>query len=191
MEPLKTSDKRQGSRLRLTAFATLVVAVVMLCAGLALVAIQHRLQTDVVDRALQRYSADLEEQFLEGVLPLVLPEPRTGEWVAQVVYADATVLASTENMSGQRALADPEGDVQRRNATVAISDREYRLLSRRVGDVVIHTGTPVDHVEVADDALRTGLAYTIPAVTLLLGFLAWVLIGRREPVATDVGGELT
>ena len=158
----------------------------MLCAGLALLTIHHRLQTNDVDKTLQSYSSELEEEFLEGLLPRLLPEGRPSEDVAQVVYADATVLASTPNMAGQRALDDPDGDVQHRTTTLAIADDQYRLLSRRVGDVVIHTATPIDHIEVADDALRTGLAVTIPALTLLFGFLAWVLVGRRASAAPDV-----
>ena len=186
MENLKTSENEMASRLRLTAFATLVIAVVLLCGGLALMTIHHRLQTDDVDVTLQLYSANLEDEFLEGVLPRVLPEGGSSEDVAQVVYADATVLASTANMANQRALDDPDGPVQHRNTKLAIADDQYRVLSRRVGDVVIHTATPIDHVEVADDALRTGLAFIIPALTLLFGFLAWVLLGRRVSTAPDI-----
>lgn len=186
MENLKTSENEVAGRLRLTAFATLVIAVILLCAGLALMTIHHRLQTNDVDETLRSYSADLEEEFLEGVLPRLLPEGESSTDVAQVVYADATVLASTPNMAEQRALDDPDGDVQHRNTKLAIADEQYRVLSRRVGDVVIHTATPIDHVEVADDALRTGLAFIIPALTLVFGFLAWVLLGRRVSAAPEV-----
>lgn len=173
------NGRKPASRLRLTAIATLVAAVVMLCAGLALMTLQHRLQTDNVDEKLQAQSREIEQVFDAGNLPLVLEQGDSEDEVAQVVYA-GTVLASTDNMSSQRALPSPDGDVRRQSTTLAISDSPYRLLSRDVGDqVVIHTGLPMDHVEEADDSLRTALAFIIPAVTLVFGFLAWWLLGRR------------
>lgn len=179
MEPLKTNENPRASRLKLTAFATLVVAVVTLVAGLALLSIQHRVLTNNLDDKLASYSANIERDRTAGGPALVIAQQGSDVMIAQVTFADSTVLASTTNMEGQRALASPDGEVQHRTTTLAISDNRYRLLSRRAGDVVIHTGVPVDHVEEADDALRVGLAFTIPAVTLLFGFLAWWLIGRR------------
>jgi hypothetical protein len=175
-----------SSRLRLTALATLVIAVVMLCAGLALMMLQHRFQTDDVDETLQARSEDIEEAFNAGSMRPVLDAGDSEGWAAQVVYGQSDVLASTANMSGQRALSAPDGDVQGRSTTLAISDEPYRVLSRRINDlVVIHTATPIPHIEKADDALRTSLAFVIPAVTLLFGFLAWWLIGRRVTSAPD------
>ena len=58
-------------------------------------------------------------------------------------------------------------------------------MSRSVGDIVIHTGTPIDDVEESVRALRTGLLIAIPAVALLLGALIWWLVGRTlRPVET-------
>lgn len=175
--------------MRLTALATLVIAVVMLCAGLALMMLQHRLQTDDVDADLWDQSVEIEQALNDGSMRPVLSPQAPPDAVAQVVFGASGVLASSANMSGQRALNAPKGDVEHRSTSVAISDRPYRLLSRRVGPgVVIHTGVPIDSVERADDALRTGLAFVIPAVTLLFGFLAWWLIGRKAAsplVATE------
>lgn len=177
---------KYASRLRLTALATLVIAVVMLCAGLALMVLQHRFQTDDVDEALQARSEEIEEAFVDGSMRPVLEAGDSDGWVAQVVYAQSDVLASTANMSGQSALKAPDGDLQSRSTTLAISDEPYRLLSRRISDLVtIHTATPIPHIEKADDALRNSLAFVIPAVTLMFGFLAWWLIGRGVTSASD------
>ena len=168
----------RGIRWRITAFATLTVAVVMLCAGLVLTIVQHRLLTDNLDEILQSQSENIERAFLAGSMPRVLEQQGSDDAIAQVVYADQTVLASTENMSGQPALDPPNGDRQRRTTNLPIDESQYRLLSRRVGDVVIHTGTPSDDIEEASDALRSGLAYGIPVVTIVLGLLVWLLVGR-------------
>jgi len=174
----------RGIRLRITAFATLTVAVVMLTAGLVLVVVQQRLLTDNLDEILKSHNENIERDFLAGTLPLVLEQQGSGDAIAQVVFA-TTVLASTENMVGQRALEPPDGEVKRRSTTLPIDESQYRVLSRRVGDVVIHTATPIDDVEEASDALRAGLAYGIPAVTMLLGLLIWSLVGRTlRPVET-------
>ena len=168
----------RGIRLRITAFATLTVAVVMLCAGLVLMIVQHRILMNNLDEGLQSNSETIEHQFLAGTMPRVLVQQGSEDAIAQVVFADTTVLASTQNMVGQFALRPPNGDVEHRIATLPIDESKYRLLSRRVGDVVIHTGTPSDDIEEAGDALRTGLAYGIPTLTLVLGLLIWWLVGR-------------
>ncbi len=168
----------RGIRFRITAFATLTVAVVLLCTGLVLVIVQERLLTDNLDEILQTQSENVEQRLREATLPRVLEQQGSSDAIAQVVYADSTVLSSTANISGQRALESPDGDVQHRTLVIPIDESRYRLLSRRVGDVVVHTGTPIDDIEEASDALRTGLAYSIPAVTLLLGLLIWWLVGR-------------
>ena len=175
----------RGIRLRITAFATVAVAVVMLCAGLLLMIVQHRILTNNLDEILQSNNENIERAFLDGSMSRVLEQQGSEDAIAQVVYADTTVLASTENMVGQFALASPKGDVQHRGATLPIDESRYRILSRRVGDVVIHTGSPSDDIEEASDALRTGLAYGIPALTMLLGLLIWWLVGRTlRPVET-------
>ena len=97
----------RGIRLRITAFATLTVAVVMLTAGLVLVVVQHRLLTNNLDEILKSQSEIIERDFLAGTMPLVLEQQGSGDAVAQVVFG-STVLASTGNMSGQRALQSPD-----------------------------------------------------------------------------------
>ena len=175
----------RGIRLRITAFATLTVAVVMLCAGLALMIVQQRVLTNNLDEILQSHSENIELSLREGSMRPLLTQQGSDDAIAQVVYADTTVLASTENMSGQRAIRPPDGEVQQRTMTLPIDESKYRLLSRQIGDVVIHTGTPIDDVEEAADALRIGLAFGIPAVTMLLGLLVWWLVGRTlRPVET-------
>ena len=177
----------RGIRLRITAFATLTVVVVLLCTGLVLVLVQERVMTDNIDEALQTQSENIEQRLIAGTLPLVIEQQGSSDSIAQVVFANTTVLFSTSNMVGQRPLEGIDGgrDVQHRTSVIPIDESRYRLLSRQVGDVVIHTGTPIDDVEEAADALRVGLAYAIPAVTFLLGLLIWVLVGRTlRPVET-------
>lgn len=188
----------RGIRFRIAAFATLTVAVVLLCTGLLLVIVQQRLMTDNLDELLQTQSENIEKMLLDGSMPRVLEQQGADDAVAQVVFAGTTVLANTQNLSGQRPLKAPDGDITHRTMVIPIDESRYRLLSRRVGDVVIHTGIPIDDIEQASDALRTGLAYAIPGVTLLLGLLIWWLVGRtlrpvesiRSQVAEISGSNL-
>ena len=71
-----------------------------------------------------------------------------------------------------------------------IDEGNYRVLSRSVGDVVIHTATPIDDVEESVAALRTGLAIAIPAVALLLGALIWWLVGRTLRPVESIRGQV-
>ncbi len=186
MEPVPVQEKPIASRLRLTGLSTLVAAVVTLCAGLALMSIQHQVLTSDLDDQLDSLSANIEHDYAASNSPRVLVAQGSDHTVAQIVFADSTVLSATANMEGQRALATPAGNEQYRTTTLPISDTPYRLLSRRVGEVVIHVAVPADQLERADDALRVGLAFVIPAMTLLFGFLAWWLIGRRAPALPAV-----
>lgn len=176
----------RGIRLRITAFATLTVAVVMLVAGLVLMIVQQRVLTNNLDEILQSNSESIELALSEGSTRPVLPQQGSEDAIAQVVYADTSVLASTANMSGERVIRPPDGDVQHRTMALPFDEGNYRVLSRRIDDLVtIHTGTPIDDVEEAADALRIGLAFGIPTITMLLGFLVWGLVGRTlRPVET-------
>lgn len=182
---------RAGIRVRITASALAAVVAVLVATSVALLYSQQRLLTDNIDEILQTYSDRVEAD------PAANPLPGQGDEdsIAQVVAADGTALAATANYRDQPPLPAPTAATRRWTSDLPIDEGNYRILSRRVDGVVIHTATPFDDVEESVAALRTGLAVAIPAVAALLGGLIWWLVGRTlRPVESiraqvaDIGG---
>ncbi len=192
---------RRGIRVRITALATVVVLAVLVVTAVALVGSQRRLLTSNLDEALLDHSQALAAGLADGgTLEDPLPGQSDDDSIAQIVGADGRVQAATANLDNQPALDGPaEGEDQRlRSVSVLDGEPTYRLLSRRVGDVVIHTGAPLDDVDESVAALRVGLGVAIPTVALALAALVWWLVGRtlrpveaiRREVADISGSSL-
>lgn len=166
-----------GVRGRITALAAVVVLIVLSLTGAALVAAQRLVLTDNVDEVLQRHSAAVTRAVDEGSLGAVIPGQGDGEAFALVVAADGGVVASTAHTAPGLDLAAPQGETRRLSRS-ASDGLEYRVLSVRHGEVVIHTGTPLDDVNESVTALARGLIVAVPSAALLLAGLVWTLVGR-------------
>ena len=168
----------RGIRARITALAAVAVAAVLILAGVALVSSQRRLLTDNLDESLGALSTTLADSVAARTVVSPLAVHGDDDAIAQIVDDDGLVIASTANLAGRHALPPSNHDEQYRTVEVLDGEPEYRVLSRRVGDVVIHTGAPVDDIEESVDALRIGLVVAIPLVVVALASLIWWLVGR-------------
>ena len=177
---------RGGIRARITAIAVIAATIVLVATGIALLISQQRILTNNLDELLSTHSADIERSYASANLIDPIIGQGDEDAIAQVVGADGHVIASTANFAGEPPLPAPNaGRTEFRTTRLAIDHSNYRLMSRSVGDIVIHTGTPIDDVEESVRALRTGLIIAIPAADLLLGALIWWLVGRTlRPVET-------
>lgn len=198
---------RAGIRVRITAVATVAVVAVLLLTALGLVAYQRRVLTEDVDDSLLLRNHALAKEQRSLVAPGGESDPvrmLTGQGdedaVAQVVDASGQVVAATSNFESQPPLPAPPGDGGASwNAThLPSDDARYRLLSRRDGDLIVHTATPLDDVDDSVATLRRGMAYAIPSVAVVLALLVWWLVGRtlrpmeamRSEVADISGSSL-
>jgi signal transduction histidine kinase len=192
-----------GIRARTTVVAATLVLLVLAVAGFALVTAQRAVLTDSVDEVLGR-RADAVIAAIEGtpspdgggVVAVALPGDGDEESWAVVVDASGTAVASTERGSrGIRLPAAPDDSIVF-SVVRAPNGEEFRVRSERAGDLVVHTGTPLDDVNDSVDALVRGLAVSVPLTTLLLAAGVWFLVGRvlrpveaiRSEVA-DIRGE--
>ncbi len=208
---MRASRPAAGSlRVRLTAIATLVVAVVLSGSALGLVVLQRSQLTANLDNSL--------EQRADAVLAAVINIEETGiiansneeDRAAQLVAANGSVLAATANLAGKPPLPNPleGGELQsfRTERDLPLEDDSYRVLTRRlVGDVNSTAGEGVLHIaENSDDlndtirGLTLALAGAIPIVVGLLAAMIWWLVGRalqsveaiRSEVAVISGTDL-
>lgn len=162
-----------GVRSRTTVLATLLVLVTLVVAGTALVASQRRTLTDSVDEVLARQSDRITANLDAGQ---AIAAQGDDESFALVVNAKGQVTASTANAPAPENSLFTDGKAGSRTADFGKGD--FRVLSKRHGDLMIHTATPLDDVEESTATLTRSLAVAVPAVTLLFAGLVWLLVGR-------------
>lgn len=188
-----------GMRGRTTLLATALVLATLVLAGAALVASQRRTLTDNVDEVLARQNARIARDVDAGTLDSPIAGQGDDESFAQIVDSSGRTTAATATTPGDLGVAAP-GSAAAVFRTVDLPGvrGEYRVMSKRHGDTVIRTGTPLDDVEDSTSALIRGLGVAIPSVTVVFAALVWLLVGRvlrpveeiRRQVAEVSGSSL-
>jgi signal transduction histidine kinase len=184
---LRWRDRPRGSiRLRITALAAVLVAMVLIVAAVALVAVQRQQLVAGVDATLEQRADDLAGLVRAGDRPPVRLSGGQLDGFAQLVTDRGEVLAASPNLAGAPAIPaelDP-GRTQtvRTVAGLPVDNDAFRLLTRRVetptGPALLHLGASLDDISDGTAALATSLAVTIPLVVALLTLLVWWLAGR-------------
>jgi signal transduction histidine kinase len=168
---------RGGIRLRITGLAAVAVAAVLVATAAALLAGQRSVLTASVDEALSAQATELAATAdRSGTLP-----PRGDEdAVAQITDGAGRVAAASANFATEPALPALATGVTERVYTMRLApDRPvFRVLSRQVGDRVVHVATPTDDVDASIGALRRVLLLAIPLAAAVLAALVWFLVGR-------------
>jgi signal transduction histidine kinase len=178
-----------GVRGRITSVAAAVVLIVLAFTGAALIGAQRLILTDNVDEVLERQITAIEHDIDAGRLGTIIPGQGDGESFALVVGTDGNPLASTSQTFGGEDPSPLAGDSRAQNLAAA-DGTEFRVRSVRHGDLVIHAGTPLDDVTEGVAALTSGLLVAVPAATLLLAVLVWVLVGRVLRPVERIRGQV-
>lgn len=179
-------------RFRITAVASIALAVVLLVAGAVLVVLQRSSLVSSLDQTLTRRANDIESLIATRDTPRVFAGGRE-EGFVQLVGEDGAAIASTPNLEGDPALLiehEPGRDTFQVLPVPRVDDDVFRVLSRNVGDGVLHVGTTFDVVSESTTALIGSLAVTIPIVVLILGGLVWWLVGRTLRPVEDIRAEV-
>jgi signal transduction histidine kinase len=179
----------RGVRGRITLLATIVVLAVLALTGAALAIAQRQVLTDNVDEVLQRHNALIAGELEAGALTDTISGQGDDESFARVLDADGRTIATTEQSLGEpgdSTLASPAGSEALYQNAHSSEGLEYRVLSKRHGDVIIHTGTPLDDVNDSVSTLASVLIVAVPSVAALLAALVWFLVGRVLRPVEDV-----
>lgn len=171
---------------RVTALATIVVAVVLIATGVALVAQQRSVLNEQLDEALAADADRLAASPEVGQVGTELVVTGDDDAVAQIATPSGEVLASSPNLTDTSPLGETpgtDGDMFATTSRIGTDDTEYRLLSRRVlaadgQTLVVHVASPRDDITETVRALVVSLFATVPIVTGVLAGLIWVLVGR-------------
>jgi signal transduction histidine kinase len=186
-------------RFRITVVAALAVAGVLVVTGGALVLNQRRVLTEDLDDTLAEWASDLAAGAEAGDLPPTFDPVGDDDAVAQVVEADGGVVAATPGDADRLPLVPvaPPGDDGggARTVDLAVDDEgpePYRVVARPAGTATVLVASPLDDVAESTGLLTRSLAVAVPAATLLLAALVWVLVGRTlrpvEAIRREVAG---
>jgi len=183
-------------RFRLTALAVALVLGSLLVTSAALVANQRSRLTDTIDDALQVRGDALEAVLDADALPAIISNRGDADAIVQVVDVDGTVIAATDNIAGEPALAEPTfiGDRFVTVADTPIDEATFRVLIRPIttnqGPVALLVAARFDTVSDSIRSLSAALAIAVPALALVVAGISWLLVGRALRPVDKIRAEV-
>ncbi|MGZ8598923.1 MAG: ATP-binding protein [Actinomycetota bacterium] len=173
------AERRSGIRVRTTTAAGLVVGVALAVAGFAMVAsLERTLRTELRTAAFARAEAVGEALGSPALDGLIAAGDREEEFV-QVLAADGTVVAASQNVSGRPALAEVPPGGSRTVERVPLEDGPFLAVAVAAPDgrgrVVV--GRSLDDVGDAVAAVTRALAIGIPVLLALVIAVTWGVVG--------------
>lgn len=187
-------------RFRITALATMVVLIVLGVASIGLIVAQRQALTQGLQEGLIQHVDTIEAQVAAGQVPAILTGLGDDDTIAQVVLADGTVVATSENAVGMPPIGDaPPPDSTDVAGTVHLrqdTESGFRLASRRVdgpgGPAIIHMAAILDEVDESARVVASSLTVGVPTAAAILAALVWWLVGRTlrpvETIRAEVAG---
>jgi len=184
-------------RLRATLGATLLAALALTAAGVALVAILQWNLTRSDDDLARSRLADIAGLAASGDLPKVL-RAIGDDSVAQVVADDGTVLARSPNILRAPRIAGFQPGTTPVVSTVRGPDdqetEDYRLWGQRAetpdGPVTAYVGSSLESAQEVTGRLTRLLLLGLPLVLALLAGTVWLVIGRTLRPVEQIRAEV-
>lgn len=178
-----------GIRTRVTASATLVVALTLVLAGIALTFLVRQSLVDGIDSNLTSRADQVAAQAtstagIRGTIPATAQQSS----LVQVLKADGAVIAATQNMRDDDtdAFNDPALDhppTTRRTTLSTLTDSPldrsgaFRVVAKPVtlssGPGWVYVATSLNPVDAAAGTVTTVFAIGLPLVLLIVAFTVW------------------
>lgn len=172
-------------RVRVTALATLIVAVTLTLAAVGLVASVHHQLVDKLRQDSEARVSSIATQLREGVPPdKVLTQAAgdtTGLGPVTIYNENGVVLAGTPRVGGQ--VTGPGNTIVSVTGTgsgtgpTAIEVQQAGV-STSQGQLTVVAASSLTGVEHDIDTLKGTLELGVPLVVILVGLAAWVMVGR-------------
>jgi signal transduction histidine kinase len=170
-------------RLRLTLVAAGLTGVALVLGALALTSVVSQSRIAATDAVLAGTTDQVAALVAEDRLPQVLAADEPGQ-VVQLVDRSGRVLASSPNASrtlpvlAPAVLAGtPDGASTRQDPAYGSGPVRVHVDTLPTGERVV-AALPLTTIEGAVGALRLSLGVVVPVLTLTLGLVTWVLLGR-------------
>ncbi|WP_402466398.1 sensor histidine kinase [Isoptericola aurantiacus] len=179
----QTPEQGWSLRLRLTLVAAGLTGVALVLGAFALTSVVSQSRIAATDDVLRGTAAQVAALVAEDRLPDVLAADEPGE-VVQLVDASGQVVASSPNASRTLPVlapavlgTTPDGASTRQDSAYGAGPVRVHVDTLPTGDRVV-AALPLTTIEGAVDALRLSLGVVVPLLTLTLGLVTWVLLGR-------------
>ena len=170
------AERRGASiRLRITAIASAVVAVVLALGAVLFVLVMREALVDGVRTAAGNDASMIAERIHDSKeFSLTETELDTDDQLIQLVR-DGAVIAASKDAEEFGPLAEREG-----SATVSISDEDRYLVAAEESrdDVLVVVGHDLSDVDESIAAIVPLVAVSIPALVALLAITTWIVVGR-------------
>jgi len=181
---------RIGLRLRIAALAAVAVGVALAVGAVFLVGLLRSRLDDAATTAAHLRATDIAALARSDSLPKRLALPGEESAFVQIVGADGSVVASSENIEGEPRVSERrpsgEGPLVFTTTVRALSDHEHaRLrivaLNTTIGDgsvVTVFAGEGLERTEETVSEISTVLLAGVPILVVLVGAVTWWAVGR-------------
>lgn len=171
-------------RFRTTGAAVVVVGVALVVGAVMLVATLRSQLADQVRTSAQLRARDVAAALDSGTPATELAVSDDEDFLIQVVAADGTVVASSQNVVGEPAVADLQPGQSRTLTNVAIEDDHQNFVAVAAGvnvdgrELVVLVARANGLVESSTRLLTVLLTAGIPLLLVIVGITVWWLTGR-------------
>jgi signal transduction histidine kinase len=184
--------RARSLRLRVTAAATLVLAVGLVLGTILLASLFEHRRVAVVDVAVRSEATTLSQLVASGDLPSPLPTPAGGTSMAQVLDSAGTVLAATASASRVLDIVPVDQLMGHINDPFTTTSSTIGSASLRVVavhavyhgvPVVVVVAEPLTDVTSTLGALRNVLLVAVPLVVFAAAAATWLAVSAAlQPV---------
>lgn len=167
-------------RLRVTAVATVAVALVLTIAGATLVQVQRASLVEDVDDTSRAVAADVMSELGSAPVPATVQVGGDDDTAVQVIV-DGEVVTATSNVAGLPPLtsaAPGEHTVVQAPHTEGRLRVLVRAIDTAAGPARLIVGVSLDDVDASVAALIRSLVLTSPIALAALAAVVWLVVGR-------------
>lgn len=171
------AERREASiRLRITAIASAVVAVVLVIGAVLFVLVMREALVDGVRTAAGNDASAIAERIHDSKdFSLTEAELDAEDQLIQLVR-DGAVIAASEDAEESGPLAEREGST---TVSVPDEDRQYVVAAEESrDDVLVVVGHDLSDVGESIAAIVPLVAVSIPVLVALLAITTWIVVGR-------------
>ena len=178
---------------RTTAMAVILVGVALLIGAVALVSVMRSALTESVRVDAQARASDVVADLEGGTAPGDLVMPTTDDLLIQVLDADGRVLVTSTEAPQTALVLDPAPGSS--EAVVPPGDDEPFLVVAASangphGARTVLAARGLELVEESTELVTALLAIGLPIVLLVVGVVAWLLVGRSLAPVEAIRGEV-
>jgi signal transduction histidine kinase len=185
--------RRISLRARLTAAATVVIAVGLAAAAALLMWRVDSVQAANLDANLTRQVRDVAADVAKGDANPRVARSAGESTVLQVVDGSGTVISSSGDIDGPQRLffsSPATGTPTLATVTFPALDGPYRVAALEVtspaGPATVYVGSPTTPLADSTDELGAALIVGVPVMVALLAFVGWLLVGRALRPVDDI-----